>query len=67
MPTTRPTGGSHNHTPSQETAMNRPMAVPRLASAGHSRSQKMAKRARVSGLASKAWPAGSGMPWLRDG
>ena len=42
----RPSGGSHNHSPSQDSARNSPMAVANEVSAGHSRSQKIVQRAR---------------------
>ena len=48
----RPSGGSQSHNPSQETVRNRPAAVASVASAGHSRSQKIVQRARRNAVAS---------------
>ena len=50
----RPSGGSHSHRPSQDSARNRPTAVASEASAGHSRSHKIVQRARPSARASSA-------------
>ena len=55
-PMARPIGGSHSHSPSQDTARNRPTAVAIDASAGHSRSHRIVQRARVSARSSIAWP-----------
>ena len=50
-PMARPMGGSQSQRPSQETARNRPTTVAIEASAGHSRSQKIVQRARLSARA----------------
>ena len=42
-----PIGGSHSHSPSQDTARNSPITVTSAASGGHSRSHRIAQRARV--------------------
>ena len=55
-----PIGGSHSHTPNHETARNRPITVAMDASAGHSRSQKIVQRARLSARASTLLSARSG-------
>ena len=55
-PIARPSGGSHSHSPSQDSARNSPAAVAIEASAGHSRSQKIDQRARESARASFAAP-----------
>ena len=48
MTAARPNGGSQSHRPSHDTVRNRPITVASVASAGHSRSQKIVKRARRS-------------------
>ena len=48
----RPSGGNQSHNPSQEMVRNRPAAVASVASAGHSRSQKIVQRARRNAVAS---------------
>ena len=47
-----PSGGSQSHSPSQDAARNRPIAVASAASAGHSRSQKIVTRARRTAASS---------------
>ena len=56
-----PSGGSHSHRPSQDTARNRPTAVASVASAGHSRSQKIVQRARRNALPSSNPAAASAL------
>ena len=58
-PTARPSGGSHSHSPSQDSARNKPIAVASVASAGHSRSQRIVQRARRSAAARSDLAAGS--------
>ena len=59
-PMVRPSGGSHSHSPSQDTARKNPTAVASVASAGHSRSQRMVQRARRTAPASSV--RGTGTP-----
>jgi len=47
-PIARPIGGSQSQRPSQETPRKSPMTVAIEASGGHSRSQKIVRRARLS-------------------
>ena len=56
----RPSGGSHSHSPSQDSARNNPMAVASEVSAGHNRSQKIVQRARLSVASSSARVASAG-------
>ncbi len=59
-PMARPTGGNHSHSPSQDSARNRPAAVAIDASAGQSRSHRIDQRARVSARSSIACPPSAG-------
>src|SRR4029077_7516142 len=52
--TARPSGGSHSQSPSQDSARNRPTAVASEVNAGHTRSQKIVQRARLSVASSSA-------------
>jgi hypothetical protein len=52
----RAIGGSQSHSPSHDTARNRPMTVATDASAGHSLSQKIVQRARASARVSTSPP-----------
>jgi len=60
-PAARASGGSQSHSPSQETARNSPTIAARRASAGHSRSQKILKRARRMAAPSCDRAAGSAL------
>ena len=51
-PMARASGGSHSHSPSQDSARNSPTAVKSVASTGHSRSHRMVQRARRTAAAS---------------
>ena len=66
-PMARPTGGSHSHSPSQDSARNRPTAVAIDASAGHSRSHRIDQRARLSARSSTPARLGGARLWLRSG
>ena len=66
-PTARASGGSHSHTPSQDTARNRPTTVASAASGGHSRSQKIVQRARLSAAASSVARRAGGPPGAGSG
>jgi hypothetical protein len=62
----RASGGSHSHSPSQDSARNSPTAVKSVASTGHSRSHRMVQRARRTAAASSVCglvsaPARSGL------
>ena len=62
-PMARPSGGSTSQRPTQENARNKPTAVARVASAGHSRSHNRLPRARVSARASSSRVAGRSRGW----
>ena len=53
----RPQGGNQSQRPSHDTARNRPMTVASVATAGHSRSQKIVPRARNRARLSISLPA----------